>query len=84
MKADTKWRAGLSATEVAAILSGLRPRFLEGLEPDEARVILAAATRKRFLANSVITSEGDPATHLYLMLDGSARHYTVSPQGEKI
>ena len=84
MKADAKGRGGLASSEIAAILSGLKPRFLEGLEPDEAGAILGAATRKRFLANSVIVREGDPATHLYLMLDGSARHYTVSPQGEKI
>ena len=84
MKADAKGRAGLTGSESTAILSGLRPRFFEGLEPDEAREILAAASRRRFLANSVITTEGDPAAHLYLMLDGSARHFTVSPQGEKI
>jgi CRP/FNR family transcriptional regulator, nitrogen oxide reductase regulator len=84
MKADAKGRARLTHFESAAILSGLSPRFFEGLEPGEVREILAAASRRRFPANSVITREGDPATHLYLMLDGSARHYTASPQGEKI
>jgi CRP-like cAMP-binding protein len=84
VKADAKERAGLTASQAAAILTRLRPRFLEGLEPEELRAILAAATKRRFLANSVVTREDDPATHLYLMLDGSARYYTMSPQGEKV
>jgi CRP-like cAMP-binding protein len=32
----------------------------------------------------VITNEGDPAKHVFLVLKGAARHYTLSPQGEKI
>jgi CRP-like cAMP-binding protein len=84
MKADAKGRTGLSNSEAAGIVTGLRPRFFAGLEPGDLSSILAAATKKRFLANSVITREGNPATHLYLMLDGSARHYTVSSQGEKV
>ena len=37
MKADAKGRGGLAGSEVAWILSGLRPRFLEGLEPAEGQ-----------------------------------------------
>jgi CRP-like cAMP-binding protein len=84
MNAEAKKSAGLTSSQIAAILTGLKPRFLEGLTPVEAEVVLSAAERKQFSANSVITSEGDPATHLYLMLDNGARYYTMSPQGRKI
>jgi CRP-like cAMP-binding protein len=54
------------------------------LDLTEARSIVAAASRRRFDANSVITSEGDPSEHLFLMLDGGARYYTLSPEGKKV
>jgi len=50
----------------------------------EVKSILATASIRRFNASSVITREGDSADHLLLIVDGSARAYTVSPQGEKI
>jgi CRP-like cAMP-binding protein len=84
MDARAKGRAGMTSSEAAAILTGLQPRFLEGMNSAEVKSILAAASIRRFAANSAITSEGDSSDHLFLMLDGSARGYTVSPQGEKI
>jgi len=82
--AKSKERTGMTGSQAAAILTGLRPVLLEGLNPAEARSILAAARRRRFDANSVITSEGDPAEHLFLMLGGGARYYTLSPEGKKV
>jgi CRP-like cAMP-binding protein len=84
MNAKATRGAGVTSSQAAAILTGLRPKFLEGLNPAEARSIVAASSRKRFGANSLITSEGDPAERLYLMLDGGARYYTLSPEGKKI
>lgn len=84
MKAEAKGSAGLTSSQTAAILTYLKPRFLEGLTPVAVQEVLGAAVRKRFGADSVITSEGDPATHVYLMLDNGARYYTISPQGKKI
>ena len=84
MNAKAKERAGITSSQAAAILTGLQPRFFDGLNPAEARSIVAAARKRRFDANSVITSEGDPAEHLFLMLDGGARYYTLSPEGKKV
>jgi CRP-like cAMP-binding protein len=84
MNARAKERAGITSSQAAAILTGLQPRFFDGLNPAEARSIVAAARKRRFDANSVITSEGDPAEHLFLMLDGGARYYTLSPEGKKV
>jgi CRP/FNR family transcriptional regulator, nitrogen oxide reductase regulator len=84
MDAEAQGKAGMTSSQAAAILTVLRPTFLEGLNPVEVRSILAAARRRRFEANSVITSEGDPADRLFLMLDGGARFYTLSPGGKKV
>jgi CRP-like cAMP-binding protein len=74
----------MTRSEAAGILTELKSKFLEGLSPAEIKSIVAVAGRKRFAANSLITSEGDTAECLYLMLDGNARYFTVSPEGKKI
>jgi len=74
----------MTSSQAAAILTRLKSRLLEGLSSAEVATILASASIRRFAANSVITNEGDSAEQLFLILDGSARGYTVSPQGEKI
>jgi CRP/FNR family transcriptional regulator, nitrogen oxide reductase regulator len=84
MKAEAKRRAGITNSQTVALLTGLNSRFLEGLSSIDVRAVMEAATKKRFAANSLVVSEGDPAEHMFLMLDGGARHYTMSPQGKKI
>lgn len=84
MNGKAKGRAGMTSSQAAAILTGLRPKFLEGLDLAVARSIVAAGGRRKFGANCQIINEGDPAEHLYLMLDGGARYYTLSPEGKKI
>jgi CRP-like cAMP-binding protein len=74
----------MTGSQTAAILTRLKPRLLEGLSSAEVDTILASASIRRFPANSVITNEGDSAEHLFLMLDGSVRGFTASPQGAKI
>jgi CRP-like cAMP-binding protein len=76
-------RAG-GGGEIATILSDLKPKFLDGLNADEVKSIVAVAGRKRFGARCVITREGDPAERIYMMLDGGARYFTLSPKGKKI
>ncbi len=74
----------MTRSQVATIMTGLKPRLLEGMSSAEIELILAAATWKRFTANSLITREGDAAEHLFLMLEGVARFYTMSPHGKKV
>jgi CRP-like cAMP-binding protein len=62
----------------------LKPRFFEGLTSSEVASIVAPATKRRFLARSVMTHEGDPADHLFLMIQGRARGFCMTPQGEKV
>jgi CRP/FNR family transcriptional regulator, nitrogen oxide reductase regulator len=84
MSTKAMGRTGMTRSEAAGILTELKPKFLEGLSSAEVKSIVAVASSKRFAANSLITSEGDPAECLYMMLDGNARYYTVSPEGKKI
>jgi len=73
-----------TAAEVLPLLRNLRPRFLDGLTPDEATSVVAAATTRRFPAHSVMAREGYPADHLFLMINGRARCFCITPQGEKV
>jgi CRP-like cAMP-binding protein len=85
MKAEGKKRsAGMTNSQVATMLSALKCKLLEGLSSGEVESILAAAVWKRYAANSLITREGDIADRLFLMLEGDARYYTMSPQGKKV
>jgi CRP/FNR family transcriptional regulator, nitrogen oxide reductase regulator len=85
MKAEGMKRiAGMTNSQVAEMLNTLKPRFLEGLSQAEMESVLAAASWKQYPANFLITREGDIADCAFLMLAGSARYYTMSPQGKKV
>ncbi len=62
----------------------LNPRFLEGLTKPERESILAAATLQRFDANAVITNQGQPSDHLYLLAKGRGRFFFITEEGKKL
>ena len=74
----------LMNASIAALLRERKPRFLEGVDAPDIKTILAAATRQRFLANSVIVNQGYPAGHLFLLLTGRARRFVLMENGQKI
>ncbi len=51
----------MPASGIAAVSVDFRSQFLDGLSPADRKTILAAATQRRFGANSVITNQGHPA-----------------------
>jgi CRP/FNR family transcriptional regulator, nitrogen oxide reductase regulator len=59
-------------------------RFLGGISAPDVEAILAQATPRRFRAESVVTHQGDPATELFLITKGRARHFFAAPDGQKI
>jgi len=59
-------------------------RFLAGITAPDVQVMLARATPRRFLPNSVVTHQGAPATELFLITKGRARHFYMTPDGQKI
>ena len=73
----------MPASGIATLPAGLKSRFLEGLAPRDLEIIRAAATERRFLANSVITNQENPAAHLFLLASGRARYFFITPEGQK-
>jgi CRP-like cAMP-binding protein len=71
------------AAGVAAALD-LRSTFLDGLATPDRNVVLAAATRRRFLVKSVVVHQGDPAERLFLLTKGRARFFFITQSGRKI
>jgi CRP/FNR family transcriptional regulator, nitrogen oxide reductase regulator len=73
----------MRASRIATLHEGLKSRLLEGLTPRELEIIRGAATERRFLANSVITNQENPADHLFLLVSGRARYFFITPEGQK-
>jgi CRP-like cAMP-binding protein len=74
----------MATSEVVSLLNELKPRLLEGLSSLQVASIVAAATRRQFLAHSVMAHEGYPASQLFLIIRGRARSFCMTPQGEKV
>jgi CRP-like cAMP-binding protein len=73
----------MPTAQIANLPSGLNARFFEGLAQHDLDVIWASATERRYLANSVITNQGNPAEHLFLLISGRARHFFITQEGQK-
>ena len=73
-----------TASEIAARVNELAPRFLKGFAPGDLAVILGAATLHRYPGHTVIANEEDFADKLFLVLDGRARTFTTTRKGETL
>src|SRR5690242_4209873 len=62
----------------------IRSSFLDGLSPVELNSVLASARQRDFPAGTVICNQGEPADHVFLILNGRARYFILTPTGEKI
>jgi CRP/FNR family transcriptional regulator, nitrogen oxide reductase regulator len=74
----------MTTADVATRVKELTPNFLEGLTPREVAEVLAAARLRRLRAKSVIAQEGQSADEVFLLLDGRARYFTTTSEGEKV
>ena len=72
------------ASELTGLLKKLRPPFLEELAMPEISTIVAAARQRDFVANSAITTQGDPASHLFMVLSGMVRSFFLTQGGQKL
>ena len=70
----------VSAT--AAVCSEPGSQFLDGLAPFERQAILEASTPRRIRANSVITNQGYPADHRFMLTRGLTRYFVITEQGK--
>jgi CRP/FNR family transcriptional regulator, nitrogen oxide reductase regulator len=74
----------MPASGIAAVSVDFRSQFLDGLSPADRKTILAPASQRRFAANSVITIDGQPADHLFLLTKGLTRYFFVTEEGKKL
>ena len=61
-----------------------KSRLLQGLAKPDLDSILAAATPRRYLADSIVVNQGEPAEHFFLLTKGQARHFFLTPEGRKV
>jgi CRP-like cAMP-binding protein len=73
----------MSPQRTTALPSAVNLRFFEGLASQELEAVRLAATERRYLASSVITTQGNPADHLYLLTRGRARYFYITKSGRK-
>lgn len=62
----------------------LKCPFLAGLPEADRDVVLSLASRRNFPAETAVTQEGDPASHLYLLVSGRARYFFLTDEGRKV
>ncbi len=62
----------------------LRSLFLEGLASADRNSVLAVARPRTVLAHTVVTNQGSPADHLFLLTKGHARFFYITEDGRKI
>src|SRR5580704_17065270 len=74
----------MASSGIAPVSADWRSSFFDGLTLQDRKRILAAAKPRRFAANSVITNQGDPADHLFLLTNGRARYFFDERGGRHI
>lgn len=68
----------------ATVAASPKSRFLEGFSPFDLNVIVATAKERHFKPNSVVTNQGNPADHLFLLTRGRARFFYNTQDGKKV
>src|SRR5436305_8406896 len=67
-----------------SMMDSLTSRFLQGFTAPERESILATSKPVRFAPNSVVTNQGQPADHLFLLTKGRARFFFITEEGQKL
>jgi CRP/FNR family transcriptional regulator, nitrogen oxide reductase regulator len=73
----------MPATGIASQSSPVKSRFFEGFTTRDLEIIQTAATTRRYRASSIITNQGNPAEHLFLLTSGHARYFYITQDGHK-
>jgi CRP/FNR family transcriptional regulator, nitrogen oxide reductase regulator len=74
----------MSASGLATLDAGIKSQFLDGFSVHDLNLILAAATRRHILADSVVVGQGEPADRLFLLTKGRCRFFFDTQDGRKI
>jgi hypothetical protein len=78
---DVAGGSSMAAHKAVAATEDFRPQLLEGLEQRDRKSILGAAKNLHFSAHSVVYAQGNPARHLFLLKEGDARYFCLTPEG---
>jgi CRP-like cAMP-binding protein len=70
--------------EALPISPYLKYPLLEGLNSKERELVLASATRRKYSAGAVISTQGLAGDRLFLLSKGCARYFYTTPDGIKI
>src|SRR5438270_3005684 len=84
MKTESIGRRLMTASESSARVIELAPDLLQGMAPDDLANVLQAATLRRYPARSIIANEGHRADEIFLIIQGRARTFTITPKGERV
>jgi CRP/FNR family transcriptional regulator, nitrogen oxide reductase regulator len=74
----------MTGPQLTALWPQVKSPFFYGLAPRELDEVLAAARECRFLAGTILASQGTPANSLLLLVNGRARFFVLTPDGHKI
>ena len=74
----------MSASQPAAVGLHVKSRFLDGLAPRDLKIVLGEASQRHFRGKSVVANQGHPADHLFLLIQGRARFFFNTHEGNKI
>jgi len=58
--------------------------LLQGLKPEELQLVLGAARIRRFSTRYVLTHQGEPADHLFLLWKGRVRCFFDTHDGKRV
>jgi len=61
-----------------------KSRFLEGLGTPDLQVVISASKPRHFVANSIVTNQGDAADYFFLLTRGCARYFFITEEGRKV
>jgi CRP-like cAMP-binding protein len=84
-KAPSTATRRIHVPQAYAFASTSHPKYklLAGLAPRDQELVLGTARVQNFPAGSVITTQGNPAERLYLLLSGCVRFFYTVPDGRK-
>jgi len=61
-----------------------RSPLFQGLSATELEIVLRGAHCRTYAANSVVAEQGNAADRLFLLVNGSARYFFVTPAGQQV
>lgn len=73
-----------SPSSASVVCTDLKSRFLDGVAQGDTRMVMGAATPRRFPASTILFNQGDPARTLFLLVEGRGRHFYITEGGQKI